>query len=51
MGHIYFFASDRPSDNCSGITIFTKSVSRAYYYALLQFKKHNYKGNPIRLAL
>lgn len=47
--HIYFYTSSRKSDKCSQITILSSTLRRAYALAVVQFKKHNYKGTPRRI--
>lgn len=49
--HFYFFKSTNEKDSISGISIFTTTRKKAIALAHNYFAKHNYKGDPVMLAV
>jgi len=48
---LYIFVSSEVSDKVSQIVCFAHSLEKAQKLAELNFRKNNYKGKPVALAV
>lgn len=48
---LFIFVSSAPEDKCTQVVCFAHSFERAHKLATMNFRKHNYKGKPIALAV